>query len=65
VFAVQASKFRQIEQAAGVVANQARCKVKQQFVHQPLAQQRTVQLEASLGVHLVDATATKLLQQGA
>jgi len=65
VFAVQASKFRQIEQAAGVVTNQARCKVKQQFVHQALTQQRTVQLEASFNVHLVDAAATEFLQQAA
>jgi len=46
------------------VSNQTRCQIEQQFIHQPLTQQRAVQLETRFGVNLVDTALCQQFKQG-
>ena len=57
-----------VRQMAGgtwrALAQQARRLVEQQLVHQPLAQQRTVELVAGFDVHFVDLAPRQFHEQG-
>jgi len=41
------------------MSDQAGRQIKQQFIDQPFAHQRAIELEPGFSVHLVDATASK------